>query len=197
MQAFSDPSLNFLFVLGFLIVFTICCVKACNRDGQGCGGSGSSTGTGGSMSSRLLSGCGMVFLVLGMAFYYSFGYYAIGLYAPLLVIAMILIVAGGCKARADQDSIPPATQQRTYSHATQHFKPEPAVIQPPDAETIVRIANLARDRGFLDERTDPNDPTIVIPGIKCPSCGVRSDLELARIVNNIVHCPNCRYRIAL
>lgn len=194
MQAFSDPTLNFLFVLGFVIVLVVCCTKACNRNGQG-GGFGGTSGL--SMSSRMLSGCGTIFLILGMTFYYAFGPYAMGLWAPLAIIAMILIVAGSCKAKSDQDYIRPVTQPGTYATPAQHYQPKPTEVQLPDAETIVRIANLARERGFLDERSDPNDPSVMIPGIRCPSCGARSDLEATRIVNNIIHCPNCRYRITL
>ncbi len=194
MQPFSDPTLNFLFVLMFVIVLVVCCTKACNRNGQG-GGFGRTSGL--SMSSRMLSGCGTIFLVLGMTFYYAFGPYAIGLWAPLAIIAMILIVAGSCKAKSDQDYIPPASRQSTHTPSAQHYQPKPAAMETPDAETIVRTANLARERGFLDERQDPNNPSIVIPGIICPSCGAKSDLESTRIVNNVVHCPNCRYRITL
>jgi hypothetical protein len=186
MQAFSDPSMNFLFVLVVIAVTTICCMKGCGRKDGGSGGSFGSTGI--SRTSGFVRGCGTCSLVLGMAFFYSFGSYGFGMAIPFLILGMCLLAAGSCQTEESRQYLPPSTQA---------YSVPPAAPQEPTAGAIMRIAQLAEEKGMLDERPDPSNPNLMIPGIRCPSCGQRSDLEEMRIKINIVHCPNCGYQIWL
>lgn len=186
MQAFSDPSLNFLFILVVIAVITICCMKGCGRKGDSSGGGFGGMGI--SRTSGIVRGCGTCSLVLGMAFYYSFGYYGFGIAVPFLILGMCLLGVGSCKTQESRGYVPPSTQ--TYSAP-------PSSSQEPTAGAIMRIAQLAEKKGMLDERPDPNNPNLMIPGIRCPSCGQRSDLEEMRIRINVVHCPKCGYQIWL
>jgi len=191
MQAFSDPSLNFMFILAVVLLITICCNRSCKRGGRG--GATSYTSSGGRGlpgGSSIVRGCGTCSLVLGMTFFYAFGYYGFAIAAGFLILGMCLLAAGGCSTGGDREYIAPPSRPRAYT-------PKASISQTPSPNAVMRIAQLAQQKEMLDERPDPNNPSLMIPGIRCPACGVRSDLETARIVGNIVHCPNCSYQIDL
>jgi hypothetical protein len=181
MQAFSDPSLNFLFVLGVIALITICCGRSCSRGSRGDGSSFAS-------ASGIARGCGTCSIVLGMAFFYSFGYYGFPIAAGFLILGMCLMAAGGCSTGDDRTYTRSQSRPRAYT-------PRASISQTPTANAVMRAAQLAQQKGMLDERPDPNNPNLMIPGIRCPACGARSDLETTRIIGNTVHCPNCSYQI--
>jgi hypothetical protein len=130
----------------------------------------------------------MVFIVLGMAFFYSFGYYSWGIAAPFLVVGLCLTVAGsitggegGGQLYAPSRTRPPAAP-RTISDARRD-------------DLLFRASRFAEQEGLLERRQDPYDPTLLIPIYRCPSCGQDTDFRGINIVDNAIQCTHCRKRL--
>lgn len=154
-----------------------------------CGGS-----IGASSSSRgYVRGCGMVFIVLGMTFFYSFGYYGFSIAAPLLVIGLCLTVGGsigGGEARTYSTPI------RTTSAPKRETTPPPSEIPLNHEDALMRAARHAQELGLLEQRQDPYDSTLVIPVYRCQSCGRESDFQDVELRGNGIVWTFCRHRVA-
>ncbi|MFW9889377.1 MAG: hypothetical protein ACFFER_14410, partial [Candidatus Thorarchaeota archaeon] len=164
MQFTSEVGMNFLITL--LVVILITCVRgrSCRRSGRGGYGSSGGVGIPNVSGGGAVRGCGMVFIVLGMAFFYSFGYYGWGFATPFLVVGLCLIVAGSVTGgRGESQSYPqtrarPSADPRTISDA-------------PKDDLLFKASRFAEQEGLLDRRQDRYDPTLLISIYRCPSCG--------------------------
>ena len=186
MQFTSDPSMNFLITLLVVILITCVCERSCRRGG-GTSGVGGGVGIPG-VSGGAVGGCGMVFIVLGMAFFYSFGYYGWGIAAPFLVVGLCLTVAGSLSAsRGGSQSYTPT---RTRPQAAPR-----AVSDAPKDDLLFKASRFAEQEGLLERRKDPYDPTLMIPIYRCPSCGQDTDFRDVDIVDNAIQCTHCWKRV--
>ncbi|MHA2426206.1 MAG: hypothetical protein ACXAEF_15565 [Candidatus Thorarchaeota archaeon] len=171
--------LNFIIIVAVLGLMAFCCNTRCSSDSSS---KGSQT-----LMIRVLMFLGMGSMVIGMALYYTFGTYAITLFSPWLVAGMILVLLAGCMGWRAQNYIPP---------------PPPIPVQTTDAMvsdpyTLNQIAEAARKRGMLIERTDPDNPLEFYRSLRCPVCRYIFDLGKAPIAGFTVYCPSCNQGIEL
>ena len=93
MQAFSDPSLNFIFILAVVTIITICCYKFGRKKDS------NSDIIGPSNTAKYLQYAGLLCLILAMTIYYSSGYYGFAIFMPLAILAIILIMVSACMGK--------------------------------------------------------------------------------------------------
>jgi len=133
-------------------------------------------------------GCGMVFIVLGMAFFYSFGYYGWGIAAPLLVVGLCLTVGGSVTGRED------GGQSYAQTRARPPASPR-SISDAPKDDLLFKASRFAEQEGLLERRKDPYDPSLLIPIYRCPSCGQDTDFRDVKIVDNAIECAHCGKRV--
>ncbi|MFX0056616.1 MAG: hypothetical protein ACFFAD_16935 [Candidatus Hermodarchaeota archaeon] len=184
MQFTSDPSMNFLITLLVVILITCVCGRSCRRGGRGGYVSNGDVGIPGVSGSGAVRGCGMVFIVLGMAFFYSFGYYGWGFAAPFLVVGLCLTVAGSVTGRGDE------SQSYTQTRARPSAAPR-TISDAPKDDLLFKASRFAEQEGLLERRQDPYDPTLLIPIYRCPSCGQDTDFRDINIVGKAIECTYC------
>ena len=170
--------INFLITVAFLAAMAYVCNKRCSTEGSYQ-----------SPITKVLMFLGMGLVIIGMAFYYTFGYYALEIYAPFLIVGMLIALIGGCKSRSDQNYIPPRSKKPTYAKPTEIIMTDPM--------TLDQLTESARTRGMLVERRNPEDPMDVVNSIRCPTCRYLFELRKARIIDNTVICPSCEHDIQL
>ncbi len=187
MQFTSDPSMNFLITLFVVMLITCVCGRSCRRGDSGSSGGGGGVGVPG-ISRGSVRGCGMVFIVLGMAFFYSFGYYGWGIAAPFLVVGLCLTVAGSIAGGEEGDQ----------SYAPTPTRPHPAprgVSDTPKDDLLFRAARFAEQEGLLERRQDPYDSALLIPVYRCLSCGQETDFRDLNITDDAIPCFHCGKRV--
>jgi hypothetical protein len=130
----------------------------------------------------------MVFIVLGMAFFYSFGYYGWGIAAPFLVVGLCLTVAGSITGGEGGGQSYAPTPIRTHA-------PPRSVSDAPKDDLLFRAARFAEQEGLLERRQDPYDSTLLIPVYRCPSCGQETDFRDLDIADDAIPCSHCGKRV--
>jgi DNA-directed RNA polymerase subunit RPC12/RpoP len=133
-------------------------------------------------------GCGMVFIVLGMAFFYSFSYYGWGIAAPFLVVGLCLTVAGSLSGGGSGGQYYAPT--RTRPQATPR-----RISDAPKDDLLFRASRFAEQEELLERRKDPFYPTLLMPIYRCPSCGQETDFRNVDIVDNAIQCTQCGKRV--
>jgi hypothetical protein len=182
--------MNFLITLFVVILITCVCGRSCRRGGRGSYVSSGGVGIPGVSGGGAVRGCGMVFIVLGMAFFYSFGYYGWGIAAPFLVVGLCLTVGGSIAGRDGSSQSYTPTRTRPRPQAAPR-----TISDAPKDDLLFRASRFAEQEGLLERRQDPYDPTLLIPIYRCPSCGQDTDFRDINIVGNAIQCLQCGKRV--
>ena len=193
MQFTSDLSMNLLITLLVVILISCVCSRSCRRGGGAGTISGGSIGLPG-ISSSYVRGCGVVFIVLGMTFFYSFRYYGFTIAAPLLIIGMCLTVGSAIRGGNGRSSFAPPQTRSIHDRGT--ATPPRSEAPRERDDTLFRAARHAQENGLLEQRQDPYDSSFMIPFYRCPSCEKETDFRDVDIRGNGIVCAYCRHRVA-
>jgi DNA-directed RNA polymerase subunit RPC12/RpoP len=188
MQFTSDVGMNFLITLLVVILITCACGRLCRRGDRGGYVSSDAGGIPGVSGGGAVRGCGMGFIVLGMAFFYSFGYYGWGIAAPFLVVGLCLTVAGSVTGGRGE------SQSYTQTRARPLAAPR-TISDAPKDDLLFKASRFAEREGLLERRQDPYNPNLLIPIYRCPSCGQDTDFKDINIVDNAIECTHCGKRV--
>ena len=140
---------------------------------------------------RLLMIIGMGSMAGGMALFYSLGMFALAVFAPFLVLGMILVLLAGCIAIMEQKNVPHSKPMQPL------YRDRPPEYFVNDLMALNQIAEAARAKGILVERPSTDNPTEVYRSLRCPICRYLFDIGRTRIVGNAVICPSCEQDMKL